>query len=88
MIGWITLWATPRRYFSRFIDARWVLIHCRHYLPRPLARFMGLAAARLVAYAIATACLTGLPALTSARTLERKASLLVDFLSGMITSLS
>jgi hypothetical protein len=29
--------------------------------------------------------LTGLPALTSARTLERKASLLVDFLSGILT---
>jgi hypothetical protein len=49
---------------------------------------MGLAAARLVAYAMATACLTGLPALTSARTLARNASLLVDFFNGMITSLS
>ena len=88
MVGWITLWATPRGHLSRFVNARWVLIHCRHYLPRPLARFIGLAAARLVAYAIATACLTGLPDFTSARTLERKASLLVDFLSGMITSLS
>jgi hypothetical protein len=84
MIDWVALWATSCRHFSRFIDACWILIDCCHYLPRPLARFMGLAAARLVAYAMATACLTGLPAFTSARTLERKASLLVDFFNGMI----
>ena len=49
---------------------------------------MGLAAARLVEYAMATACFTGFPDLISAFTLERKASLLVDFFNGMITSLS
>ena len=42
------------------------------------------AASRLVAYAIATACLTGLPAATSALTFLLNAPLLVDLISGII----
>ena len=41
-------------------------------------------AARLVAYAIATACLTGLPAATSALMFLRKASLLADLTRGIV----
>ena len=41
-------------------------------------------AARFSLYAIATACLTGFPALTSARMLLLKAALLADFLSGIL----
>jgi len=42
------------------------------------------AAARLVAYAMATACLTGLPAATSALMFLRKASLLEDLTRGIV----
>lgn len=42
-----------------------------------------MAAARFSEYAIATACLSGFPALTSALMLLSKAFLLVDFFSGM-----
>lgn len=45
-----------------------------------------LAASRLTEYAMATACLTGLPDFTSAATLALNALGLVDFFSGMINS--
>ena len=47
---------------------------------------LGAAAARFTEYAMATACFTGLPALTSARTLLLKAFSLVDFFNGMFNS--
>ena len=47
----------------------------------------GFAAARLVAYAIATACLTGLPLLTSVRMFCLKAFSDFDFISGMLLPL-
>ena len=47
------------------------VVFLQHYLR---FRFL-LPAARFSEYAIATACFTGFPALTSARTFERKADL-------------
>jgi len=53
-------------------------VNCHFFLD------VDLAASRLTLYAMATACLTGLPALTSAFTLSLKALGLVDFFKGMI----
>ena len=46
----------------------------------------GLAAARLVAYAMATACFTGFPERTSVEMFLRKAALLGDLTRGITTS--
>ena len=48
--------------------------------------FLPFGAARLTAYAIATACFTGLPAATSAFTFLRKASGVLDLTSAIISS--
>ena len=63
------------------------LKHLAHFLPfMPDLAAAGLAAARFTEYAMATACLTGFPAATSALMLDRKAFGLVDLTSGMVIS--